>query len=1216
MLDPTEKRELSATLPLMRRTLDLLPDGVLIIGSNRGVVYCNDAFKQLWQIPAEVLAAGDRAMLEYVLGQLDNPSAFLNTVEALYSSQYPSEDELSFRDGRVFKRRSVALEGGVEGFSRIWIFSDFTEAWSARVDPLTGLLNRRAYGHELPCFMAAENRGLVKAFALVDLDQFKAFNDRYGHAAGDAVLERVGVVLDQSASQGPHKVFRIGGEEFAIASLHADSATALRHHQDIVQAMRDAGIPHVKNPPHNVVTISMGLGLLSGPAEPADVFAKVDRALYRAKKLGRNQIAMATIDPRLRLAPLHVLNPGRAKTVQTAFRSLTDVHSSLQAISEASETSASSSKALGAVTSSGRLFDVLTHSVPGFVWLADEHGNVDFVNDAWCAYTGLEGHQSYGQGWMSVLHPEDLASLMQIWPPQPTGQTPAYEIMMRFRRHDGFYRWHMVRANPVADLENRWIGCSTDIHEVVTLQHRERAQLQILQMVAKGEKTQKILEALCTLGEKQLPGSRCSVLLVSQDGSRFDGGAAPFLPKDLQDLVAGIDIGPGVGSCGTAGYEKRDVVSADIATDPLWDNWRAVFEPLGVKACWSRPVYGADGRVLATFGFYFSEVRSPTSEELESLENLRQLAAIAISKARTHEALKESEEHHRYTVEFNPQIPWTADPKGNILTVSSRWEQTTGILVEEALGAGWFKALHPDDTKRVIAYWNEHLATGQPVDLKYQIRLKKGHYRWVRARASARRDDTGKIVKWYGAVEDVHDAEQATERLRRQAYQDEITRLPNRRAFEERLAERLAHDSANPPKIMMLDIDGFRIVNERFGHESGDAALRLVGRYLRKALPYPDMVARIAEDSFVVLLEEGPKSESLQRFATKIGKSLENELFRNAKTQLCGVSIGCVEVQKHELVDDVVRHARLALAAAKVTPHNTTVLYTPTLHRTAEDRFEQIELAHQALKSNWITPFYQPMIDLRSGEIAGAEALLRVNHPHFGLQGPVSIWAALDAPRVGRAINDRMISLVLDDMAQLSPLPSSLGSVSINMSTEILIQPGFGRSLLKKLERKGISTSQVTVEITERVLVDQLSDRTHQSLRNLQRHGVKVSLDDFGTGYASLTHLQQLPVNEIKIDQTFVRDLKPEGPSAAIVKSMISLALNMGIDVVAEGVETPDQALLLRQWGCRYAQGYYFHRPMAAGDLARLCDVRSESLTAASVTLPLNRPGFAGGSNS
>lgn len=902
------------------------------------------------------------------------------------------------------------------------------------------------------------------------------------------------------------------------------------------------------------------------------------------------------IDPGLMVKPaydpdLHTRDPAR----QEPLNWRNDSRSASHVASEVRKVLVPSSRAFELSERESKLFDVLMHSVPGFVWLADGQGNVDFVNDAWCDYTGLDSHQSYGQGWMAALHPEDLAAWRGGWPPKPTCQTSAHEVTVRFRRHDGMYRWHLVRANSVADPDNRWIACTTDIHDVVLMQQRQRAQLHLLRMVANGEPTQRILETLCSLGEQQLPGSRCSVLLASPDGSHFQGGAAPFLPSDLRELVTRLAIAPGVGSCGTAACERRDVVSSDISTDPLWADWRAAFEPLGIKACWSRPVYGADGSVLATFGFYFTEVRSPTTEELESLENLRQLAAIAISKARTHEILKESEEHYRYTVEFNPQIPWTADSKGRILTVSSRWAQATGIPLEDTLGTGWLEALHPDDRQRVTEYWSEHLETGQPVDVKYRIRLKEGSYRWVRARASARRDDRGEITKWYGADEDIHEAELATERLRRQAYLDEITRLPNRRAFEERLAQHLAADGGAPLKVLMLDIDGFRIVNERFGHEAGDATLRLFGRYLHRTIPQADTIARIAGDAFVVLLRESGSNEALERFCARIGKSLERQLGRNAKTRLCGVSIGCVDVQPYDEVDEVIRRARLALVAAKRNPHARSVLFTPALHKAAEDSFEQIDLARRALKADWIIPVYQPKIDLRSGCVVGAEALLRIDHPQIGLQGPSAIWCALEAARIGRQIDDRMISLVLEDLAHWSPWPPALGGVSINMSTETLAHPGLARSVLKKLNRNGIAASRVTIEVTERVLVDQLSNRTHRTLRDLQRQGVRVSLDDFGTGFASLTHLQQLPVNEIKIDRTFVRDLKPDGSNAAIVKSMIGLALNMGIDVVAEGVETADQALLLRQWGCRYAQGYHFHRPLRANDFAKLCRIGSEA---------------------
>lgn len=280
---------------LMRRTLDLLPDGVLIIGHDRKVLYFNEAFERLWRIPHDVAEYGDIAMLDHVVSQLDDPTSFVARVEQLYESSEFSEDELTFKDGRVFNRRSVALGDGGGGYSRIWIFSDVTEAWSARIDVLTGLLNRRAYANELPEFMASTEYGRTKSFALVDVDQFKSYNDSYGHAAGDAVLERIGEILRHACDSNTASAYRIGGEEFAVTCVSDDDDAAVSFHQAILQHIRQEVVKHDGNHPHGIVTVSVGLGLFSGPADAKVVFASVDRALYRAKKLGRNTIALEPI---------------------------------------------------------------------------------------------------------------------------------------------------------------------------------------------------------------------------------------------------------------------------------------------------------------------------------------------------------------------------------------------------------------------------------------------------------------------------------------------------------------------------------------------------------------------------------------------------------------------------------------------------------------------------------------------------------------------------------------------------------------------------------------------------------------------------------------------------------------------------------------------------------------------------------------------------------
>ncbi|RYG68137.1 EAL domain-containing protein, partial [bacterium] len=673
----------------------------------------------------------------------------------------------------------------------------------------------------------------------------------------------------------------------------------------------------------------------------------------------------------------------------------------------------------------------------------------------------------------------------------------------------------------------------------------------------------------------------------------------------IQSLLAGLKIGPNVGSCGTAAHERRDVISPDIMIDPLWEEWRSLFEPLGVRACWSRPVYAADGKILAVFGFYFRVTRVPSDDELENLDNLRHLASVAIEKARIGQALRESEEHYRHTVEHNPQIPWTADSSGKILSASSRWTEATGLSVESAQGDGWLKALHLDDIAGAVASWSHAVHTGQDLDIKYRLRLQDGTYRWVRARAVARRDDKGRIIKWYGAAEDINELELAAERLRTQADHDDLTHLFNRRGFEQFLRSKLNDlPTGDSVGLAAVDIGGFKHVNDRFGHETGDAALRLFGRHLRSCVGHRDVVARIAGDEFAVAFDRSIEGADLQERATKLAGDLNRHLGRSAKTRNCMIRVGCATSEPLQKVEELLRRAKLALYAAKRDAHRPVKLFTPAIRQAVDERSTQIELAKEALDSRWVVPFYQPMVSLESGSIAGAEALLRIAHPLRGILSPASVWAALDAPKAGKAISDRMIAAILDDLSGWAIWPDGMGTISINLSTETLLQVGFARAILQKIKRKGIAPCQVTVEITERVLIDDLAPVSRQGLLELQRHGMRVSLDDFGTGYASLTHLRKLPVNEIKIDQSFVKDLSDGGPNAAIVKSMIALGLSMGVDVVAEGVETAEQATLLLEWGCRFAQGYYFFKPMPAAEFGRLLESQSDHAGGTAINSP------------
>ncbi|RUT31430.1 EAL domain-containing protein [Arsenicitalea aurantiaca] len=835
------------------------------------------------------------------------------------------------------------------------------------------------------------------------------------------------------------------------------------------------------------------------------------------------------------------------------------------------------------------LFETLTKAVPGIVWISNSRGSVDFNNEHWQKFTGMTLEAGLGHGWLNAIHPADVAAFHAQLPLDGARQ-PEIQTEIRVRRHDGVYHRHLLSARYVGG--DRWIGCAIDAHEWLISEARDAAHNRILDLVLFGAELEEVLVELCRAAEKQLSGATCSILLVHQDGENFSTGIAPKFPKDTYRDIASVRIDARAGSCGTAVYEKRDVISSDISTDPLWEGWREPMLALGYSACWSKPVFDSKGRVIASFGFYFPAPREPSSAETREMDRLRRLAAVTIERARMLEALRESEEHYRYTVELNPQIPWTADAQGKVLTVSGRWTEATGITHEDALGDGWLTGLHPDDVEPTTVKWQQSIVSGCPLDASYRIRLKDGSYRWVRARAFARANEDGRVLRWYGAVDDIHERQVAEERLRRQAFQDDLTGLPNRRQFVNDLRAALA-SSSEPLGLMVLDMDDFKLINDRHGHLTGDAVLRLFGRHLLSITEPGEHVFRLGGDEFAIISRVIFSDECLLTRAREIEALLEARMKRNKKARTSRASIGCALGGPDEFADEVFKRADLALYAAKSTAKGSIKLFDPKIRSLTARRSEEFELARTALREGWIEPFFQPIVSLSTFAPRGWEALLRIRHPEKGLLSPIAVRSALDDPRLSDAIGLRMVELVVDQMARWSAAHVPFGQCSINLATENIVSRDFGDRLITLLDHHKLERRCVKLEITERVLLDELEDVICQRLDDLRMQGVSISLDDFGTGYASLVHLQTLPVDEMKIDRSFISGMRSGPKGREIVRAMIGLAKTMGLATVAEGVETPAEAALLASWGCEFGQGYLFGRPMNADEVpAHLAEAR------------------------
>lgn len=601
------------------------------------------------------------------------------------------------------------------------------------------------------------------------------------------------------------------------------------------------------------------------------------------------------------------------------------------------------------------------------------------------------------------------------------------------------------------------------------------------------------------------------------------------------------------------------------------------------------------------FGFNVSTSRWSTEMALFLVVYAPTLAFVFLSMAKEQAelALRESEDHYRFSVELNPQIPWTADPQGNILDISVRWHGLFNMRREEALGQGWMAALHPDDVLPTTRLWQDALLHRHSVDTEYRLRLADGSYRWFRARGTPRLRENGTVIRWYGSVEDIHDRKLAQQQLHWAAHHDDLTGLANRRLFLERLKQ--APDQSVGPiqmvGLLVMDLDHLKIINDRFGHDAGDALLQEFAARLRSLARTTDTVARLGGDEFAIILTDVPGEAYVAAVAASILARMREPFRYRDQILDCRTSIGgAVSAGSVMDMDEFQKQADLALFRCKASKRGTFEMYRADMREEAQRTASALEVARKAVASNWIVPFYQPKVALETGLIKGFEALLRWQHPRMGIHLPETIAPAFDDTDLGRAIGASMLSSVLEDMRAWIDAGVEIGRVAINASAAEFRHDDYAEHVLEELRRVGVPTSCLEIEVTESVFMGRSAGSVERALRALSAAGVVIALDDFGTGYASLANLKQFPVDVIKIDRSFIRDMATDASDTAIVKALLGLGQSLGIKVVAEGIETVAQAAFLRKSGCDLGQGYYFGHAIPAQAIPELIASRTDDV--------------------
>jgi diguanylate cyclase (GGDEF)-like protein/PAS domain S-box-containing protein len=530
------------------------------------------------------------------------------------------------------------------------------------------------------------------------------------------------------------------------------------------------------------------------------------------------------------------------------------------------------------------------------------------------------------------------------------------------------------------------------------------------------------------------------------------------------------------------------------------------------------------------------------------------------------------------------------DDKSIIVSVNPAFTRLTGYSAEEVVGK----------TPAV-------LSSGRHDKSFYDVMWRRlrdyGHWQgevWNRRKSgetypelltiAAITDRDGKLTHYAALFSDITELKESEERIRHLAYYDALTGLPNRRLLEDRLRVALAHAHRNRRQlaVLFIDLDRFKRINDTLGHEIGDRLLVAIAERLRDGVREDDTVARMGGDEFVALLSDIDNPDHAVQIARRLIEALKRPVQVDEHELVVTSSIGIsIYPDDCDSAPALVKNADIAMYRAKDTGRNSFQLYAPAMNARSLEHLALESALHRALERGEFEMYYQPLLEAVSCRVVAAEALLRWHHPDLGLVPPADFIPLAEETGLIIPIGAWVLRDACRQLAQWRQRGFSELRVSVNISARQFHQPDFIVRAGQIVQEAGISPRQITLELTESMLMDDALE-TSRMLAQLHELGFGIAMDDFGTGYSSLSYLKRFPLNELKIDRVFIRDIERSPEDAAIVSATIGLAHSLGLRVVAEGVETAPQLAFLQQQRCDYVQGFHFSAPVAVDEFEKL----------------------------
>jgi diguanylate cyclase (GGDEF)-like protein/PAS domain S-box-containing protein len=509
---------------------------------------------------------------------------------------------------------------------------------------------------------------------------------------------------------------------------------------------------------------------------------------------------------------------------------------------------------------------------------------------------------------------------------------------------------------------------------------------------------------------------------------------------------------------------------------------------------------------------------------------------------------------------------------------------------EELIGSNHSIVNSGHHSKEFMSDFWQTISSGKVWRGEFRNKAKDGTLYWVNTTVVPFLNESGKPYQYIAIRQDITKRKEYEENMKLMAYYDPLTSLPNRNLLTKWFSE-LTHKNRETLAVLFIDLDRFKSINDNFGHLTGDLLLKEVSKRLSNCVRKTDFVSRQGGDEFIVILNDIEKKEDVITLVKKISKQLalpyeikNDQLFTSSSIGISMSSVHGDQCDCHSLIETLITQADNAMYQAKKQGGNTFCFSTPALNSERE-RFYKMEYElKQALQTEQFSVVYQPLFNLGTQNIVGAEALLRWENPRMGSVSPAEFIPVLEELGYIIPVGEWVIRTVCNQMVEWKRQGFILDRVAVNVSPVQFRHKDFVLVLESVLKETGLDPSLLELEITEGTILN-IVDAT-RILSDLKELGVKVSIDDFGTGYSSLSYLKKLPIDTLKIDKSFIDDLDTDGE--IIVNTIIHMGKNLNFNVLAEGIETEDQLDYLKLQECHEGQGYYFSKPVDSKDLLRL----------------------------